>query len=445
MTKVPVPPRPLHELLAQESDNLVNLFKASVSPAPAGKYIHWDNLRHRDPPDGLTHEQWWIAIKIARSSTEQQLPLKDKQGRRFTFTMPPVVTGYLHKIDSRASGRIAMPREVSDPETKTRYLVRSLIEEAITSSQLEGASTTRQKAMEMFRSGKKPSDRSELMIFNNLRGMEYIRQKQQTQLTPQLVLDIHKEMMQGTIDDEKLGRLQTLDDERVNVVSNFTHKVVHQPPAADELEGRLAELCKFANADGETEFLHPVIRAIVLHLWLAYDHPFEDGNGRTARALFYWSMLNSGYWLFEFISISSILRKASARYARAYLYTETDSNDASYFLVHQLEVIDEALEALEKYLEQKSREIRRAERTLKNFPGLNHRQLALLSHALRKPNADFTLNSHKNSHRVAYATARSDLLSLVKLKLLSKRTIGNAMHFSPGDALLDLMKGEKGN
>ena len=249
--------------------------------------------------------------------------------------------------------------------------------------------------------------------------------------------------MTGTIDDENLGRLQTLDDERVNVVSNFTQEVVHQPPPADQLEKRLEDLCKFANAEGETEFLHPVIRAIVIHLWLAYDHPFEDGNGRTARALFYWCMLNSGYWLFEFISISNILRKAPGQYARAYLYTETDSNDATYFLVHQLQVIHQASEALEKYLEKKSREIRRAEKMLQGFSGINHRQLALLSHALRNPNADFTINSHKISHRVAYATARNDLLNLVKIGLLNQRTICNAMHFSPGDALFGLARNVK--
>ena len=443
--KIPAPPKPLRELLAQESDNLPEVFGSSVSPTPAGKYLHWDKLRHRTPPDNLTSEQWWLAVKIVRSGAQRALPLKDKYGMPFTFNTPPLVTQYLHEIDSRASGRIAMPSEVSNPETKTRYLVRSLIEEAITSSQLEGASTTRKKAMEMFRSSKRPSNKSEQMIFNNLQGMEFIRENQNKPLTPQLVLDIHAEMMRGTIDDVDLGRLQTLDDERVNVVSNFTHKVVHEPPRADQLEERLKAMCEFANGEGEVEFLHPVIRAIVLHLWLAYDHPFADGNGRTARALFYWRMLNSGYWLFEFISISSILRRASGQYARAFLYTETDSNDATYFLVHQLQVIHVALEALERYLERKSKEIRKVEKVLKDISGINHRQLALLSHALRKPDADFTINSHKVSHRIAYGTARADLLNLVKIGLLKKRTIGNAMHFSSGGTLFDLLSNVEKN
>jgi len=437
--KIPVTPKPLFDLLDQESEQLSKVFGTSVGPVPTGKYLHWDNLRHRAPPDGLTSEQWWLAVRFARFGLQRNLPLQDKYGTPFTFNVPPLVTEYLHEIDSRGSGRIAMPSEVSSAETKTRFLVSSLIEEAITSSQLEGASTTRKKAMEMFRSGKRPTNKSEQMIFNNLRGMEFIRQNQDEPLTPELVLAIHTEMMQGTIKDKDLGRLQTLDDERVNVISNTTQTVVHEPPPADQLPDRLQAMCDFANGEDETEFLHPVIRAIVLHLWLAYDHPFEDGNGRTARALFYWSMLNSGYWIFEFISISSILRNASSQYARAYLYTETDENDATYFVVHQLQVINMALQALERYLEKKTREIRQAENLLQGIDWLNYRQLALLSHALRKPHADFTINSHKVSHRIAYATARADLLSLVKIGLLEQRSIGNAMHFTPGAALLDLL------
>ncbi len=414
-----------------------------VSTTPTGKYLHWDNLRHRQPPEGLTNEQWWLGVKLARYGTQRELSLKDKHGNPFFFNTPPLITQYLHEIDSKGSGRIAMPAEVSGSETKTRYLVRTLIEEAITSSQLEGASTTRKKAMEMFRSGKKPADRSERMIFNNLRGMEFIQAHKGESLTPDLVFAIHAEMMQGTVPDDELGRLQTQGEERVNVVSNVSQKVVHKPPPADQLEERLKDMCRFANGEGETEFIHPVIRAILLHLWLAYDHPFSDGNGRTARALFYWSMLNAGYWLFEFISISSILRKSSGSYARAYLYTETDANDATYFLVHQLQVIDLALRALEKYLEKKTGEIQRAEKILKGISGINHRQLALLSHALRKPHADYTINSHKVSHRIAYGTARADLLKLAEMGLLSQSTVGNAMHFSVGEGLLDLLASAK--
>ncbi len=332
-----------------------------------------------------------------------------------------------------------MPEPVTNPATRERFLFRSLVEEAITSSQLEGASTTRTKAMEMFRSGRQPADKSEQMIFNNLRGMEFIREHQHDSLTPQLVLDIHRALTRETLAPVDVGRLQAPDDDRVRVVSNTTGEILHNPPPAELLPLRMKRMCKFANAEGEKEFLHPVIRAILLHLWLGYDHPFEDGNGRTARALFYWSMLHEGYWLFEFISISAILRRASGQYGRSYLYTETDENDATYFVSYQLEVILRALKTLERYLKKKAGQIEAAEQILKDSGTYNYRQLSLLSHSLRNPNAEYTINSHKVSHGVAYATARADLLDLVARRLLEQRKIGRSAHFFVGKHLYDLM------
>jgi len=91
-------------------------------------------------------------------------------------------------------------------------------------------------------------------------------------------------------------------------------------------------------------FIPPIIRAILLHFTLAYDHPFVDGNGRVARALFYWSALSGGYRLLEFVSISRVLRQAPAKYARSYLFTETDDSDVTYFIVHRLATVIRAID-----------------------------------------------------------------------------------------------------
>lgn len=62
-----------------------------------------------------------------------------------------------------------------------------------------------------------------------------------------------------------------------------------------------------------------------MHFMLSYDHPFVDGNGRTARILFYWSMLSQDYWLAEFLPISRLLKMAPSQYARSFIYTEHGS------------------------------------------------------------------------------------------------------------------------
>jgi Fic family protein len=164
---------------------------------------------------------------------------------------------------------------------------------------------------------------------------------------------------------------------------------------------------------------------------LAYDHPFVDGNGRVARALFYWSMLRSGFWLFEFISISQIIIHQPAKYGRAFLYTETDDNDLTYFILYHLEVIQRAIKELHEYIKRKTEKLQAIERELRGITILNHRQRALISHALRHPNHQYTIRSHQISHNVVYQTSRLDLLELESRGLLSSQKIRRTWFFTP--------------
>lgn len=408
------------------------------TPLLGGKYLHWDDLRYRVPPDGLSREEWWSGVLLARESVMQELPLLDKNGQPFRFGTPSPVQIHLHHIDRDAAGQIRTA--VGEPirEDPQRYLMSSLIEEAITSSQLEGASTTRQVAAAMLRTGRRPRDTGERMIFNNYRAMEHLRAIKAERLSPGLLLDLHHILTEDTLDDPAdVGQFRQSDD--IQVVDKRDEQVVHKPPRFAELPERMERLCAFANAD-ETSlpFIHPVLRAILLHFMVGYDHPFVDGNGRTARALFYWSMARSGYWLMEYTSISHILRRAPAAYMRAYLHTETGNNDTTYFLLHQLSTIRRAIVALHEYLDRKTREQRETERMLAAVPKLrtrfNHRQVALLTHALRNMGTGYRVDAHQRSHNVVYQTARNDLLELNELGLLEKAKQGNAhVYFAPAD------------
>ena len=424
--KKPVSPPNFGQLLKKHSKDLPKILQAVIQPTQGHQYCHWDTLRQLKPPNGLSAEQWWLGIKMARQFGRRNLPLKDTRGRPFWYSMADVVLELTHQIDSKASGRIEIAEPVTNPDTRDRYIFMSLVEEAITSSQLEGASTTRQVAADMIRYGRRPRDRSEQMIANNWEAINEIRKLKDTKLAPSVVLDLHKILVEGTLDDPTAeGRIQDPSEKRVEVVDQSTHEVLHIPPPAKELPKRLDAMCKFANHDGNgKEFIHPIIRAIGLHFWLAYDHPFLDGNGRTARALFYWAMLSQGYWLFEYISISRILNAARSEYARSYLFTENDDNDLTYFIIYQLEVIVRAIGDLEKFIEKKVKQVQNVEKKLKAATRFNHRQLALLSHALRHPRAEYSIKSHQNSHSVAYATARSDLFDLVDAGLLTKHQRG---------------------
>lgn len=424
----------IEEIVKQSSaKRLSDIFSSRISPEPKGKYYHWDKLRHlKDPPNDLNHREWWFGIKSARQSLYQVLPHKAKNGSSFVYAETNSMRSLLHKIDLHGEGELKSTAQVANPVTRDSYLINSLIEEAITSSQLEGAATTRKVAKEMLREKRLPRNRSERMIVNNYRAMEFINEIGNEDLTPEIILRLQEILTENTLDNENaVGKWRGNDEVYVGDERDAT--ILHIPPTYKEVPSRIEKICNFANDRNQNEFLHPVIRAVLLHFLLTYDHPFEDGNGRTARALFYWSMLRQGYWTMEFVSISRILKKAPAQYNRSYLYTETDQDDVTYFILHQLKVILQSIEELLEYLKKKAEEQRDLENVIHKSATLqqtlNHRQLAALNRALKLPNTIFTVESHRGSHNVTYDTARTDLLLLEKYGLFNKSKRGRAFIF----------------
>lgn len=396
------------------------------------RYYHWDTLRYLAPPAGITHKQWWAGIKLARVATTRALPLLDTEGDAFKIALPDVLLRQLSEIDRSLSGRAQVSDELTNPGTRDRYLMSALIQEAITSSQLEGATTTREVANDMLRSGRAPRDKSERMIVNNFRAMQFIRGKTKEPLTADLIRAIHREVTDATLEPHMAGQFRSSDDIRVKDVG--TGDVLHTPPTHAELPTRMKAMCAFANAGDGDPWVHPILRAILLHFWLAYDHPFVDGNGRTARALFYWYMLKAEYALCEFISISQILHKAPAKYSRAFLYTETDENDTTYFALYQLGVLQRAVAQLHEYVAEKIRTIHETHKLVRQCGEFNYRQIALLGHALRTPDHPYSVASHATSHGVTRPTARKDLNELAQHGLLSAVQTGKALvYFAPND------------
>jgi Fic family protein len=437
MKMIPTPPS--DAFIWKDTNHLMKLMNLARAPLFNRHYLHWDKLRHHKV-EGYTAEEMWAAAKLQRMGTLKPIPLNDTKGNSFKFSVPELVAELLHKIDMGAGSTIGVPEPITNPQTKKQYLIRSLMEEAITSSQLEGAATTRDVAKEMIRSGRKPRDVGEQMIFNNYLTMQRITRLKDEPLSPQMVFDIHKLVTEKTLTDPSgAGRFRRADE--IRVVGDDFGEIFHNPPPTEQLEDRLIRMCDFANAKTPGFFVHPVVRAIILHFWLAYDHPFIDGNGRTARAIFYWSMLHNKYWLFEFISISAIIRKAPVKYGRSFLYTETDDNDLTYFIVAQAKVIQRAIEELHAYIDRKSLEMKELESQIRALDLFNHRQVELIRHALKYPYEHYTIEGHRESHNIVYQTARTDLLDLEKRGVLEKIMIGKKMTFSaPKDLAVKLRK-----
>lgn len=268
--KKPKKPPAFQDLLRElKPDRFQNVF-AQMSPIWKNRYIHWDSLQYREPPNGLTLKEWWTSIKMARIGQLRQLPLTDNNGVPFRFGMPDPVLEYLHKVDQNACGHIeTFERDAINPKTQEKYLIHSLIEEAITSSQLEGATSTRKVAKEMLHTDRPPKDKSEQMILNNYQTMQLIKEISTKELSVDIILDLHRHLTKDALDDASaVGRFRN-DKEDIRVYENIASDdiILHTPPPAVQLKERIKTLCDFANGVTPSFYIHPVIRSIILHFW----------------------------------------------------------------------------------------------------------------------------------------------------------------------------------
>jgi Fic family protein len=395
------------------------------------KYMPWDKLRYHGLPAECSAREAWMAIIMSRQPQRRPIPISFYQlAEKVSFWLPPKQLEWLHRID-RSAGGMQKGGELPDDD---RYLFSSLMEEAIASSLLEGASTTREVAKKMLRAGRKPKTVSEVMVANNYNAILDIRDSKGDKLTPELLTHFQDVLTTGTLDDpSKVGRLRT-DEDKVIVVECATGDALHTPPGAASLPVRIKQLCDFANKNQDV-FIHPVIKAIVLHFAVGFIHPFVDGNGRTARALFYWFMLKSGYWAFEYLPISRIFLRSPAKYARAYLNVEADGGDLGYFIHYNLLAIIHAIDELHTYLRSQRREMHSIRTLLRDHPSLNNRQSALLYDCLKNSGIEVTIRQFASKHRVAYVTARNDLLALEELGFLERGPGKYRLTFSAIDNL----------
>jgi len=437
--KLPEKAPDFNEIFKSDFTKIVELtisddFKKVINKANK-EYLYWDNFKYQSLPENIKPEIAWCALKLARAGTMKFIPLAVPHGRHFKYWIPDSAQSYLHGIDQRAAGEILVEDPRRSKAEQKKYLMNSIQEEAISSSLIEGAATTRRKAMEMFKTGRKPRDHGEQMIYNNYLTILKIKEFINQPLTPELLKEFQGYMTKGTLENPKYeGRFRTEQDDLIEVADNEGH-VLHTPPMASEIPNLIESFCNFVNSEPQDEFIHPIVKAILLHFWLAYIHPFMDGNGRTARAIFYWYVLKKKYWLFEYLSISSVILKGHSKYNRAFLYSEMDDGDMTYFISFHLQTIDQAIEELNQYLKRKQKESREAVIKLSKYPYLNARQRKLLLNAIDNPDASYTFRTHKETHGVVYQTARNDLFDLVEKGLLEKIKIGNKFSFRPVENL----------
>ncbi|HXH99375.1 MAG TPA: Fic family protein [Sphingobacteriaceae bacterium] len=372
-------------------------------------YLYWDKIKYKSKKNNP--EELWNAVKFHRyiKSTSIKFGKYD-----FKYVITDFIQRALHQFDLHIGGNLGSNIGISETD-KTKFVISSIMEEAISSSQMEGANTTRKKAKEMIQKEQKPKNTSEQMIMNNFITMKHIVQHKNEEITPANILYIHKLISNKTLNDhEDEGRFR--DNDEVLVVNHENSEVVHTPPLNNELDELIKDLCFFCNNDSDN-FIHPIVKGCIVHFMIGWIHPFTDGNGRTARALFYWYMLKEGYWLTEYLSISKVIKDTKGQYEKAYLYTEVDENDLSYFITYHIKTMEKALDALKIYINRKQKEVFQASKFMK-ISNVNDRMAQILK--IMHDDSERILNTKEIQSRfdISNFTARSDLKMLVELGFL---------------------------
>jgi Fic family protein len=393
-----------------------------------GRYLYWDQFKWRVKENDDPQKAWW-AVKWDRARNQKQIALCDKNGEPFSFCVPDTLQARLFKISNLAGQGIVPHNSI-----KSRYLISSLVmEEAISSSQLEGASTTRKVAKEMLALEKKPRTEDEEMIINNYLLMKELKRVKDEALSVDMILNFHRIATRGNDSNGNIAG-EFRKNNAIIITDGLENTVLHQPPCFKEIPARLKALCDFANelhtGEDGTIFIHPVIKAVILHFMIGYEHPFPDGNGRTARAIFYWFMLKNGFDYFEYISISKLLKEAPRQYGLSYLYTETDDNDLTYFIYYQVDIILRAIDELLQYLQKKSIEFEEITHMLKDSAlreQLNFVQKDIIKKAVKSPGRVFTANEVSVDYDISPNTARKYLNELVNYKILGSYKDGRTI------------------
>jgi Fic family protein len=191
-------------------------------------------------------------------------------------------------------------------------------------------------------------------------------------------------------------------------------KVHYTAPEAERLESEMNRFIQWFNTDNSME---PLIKSAIAHLWFVSIHPFDDGNGRIARAIADCQLARADRTKQRFYGMSAQIMKSKKEYYNILESTQKGSLNVSQWLVWYLERLTEALEATDDTLSKVLVKARFWE--IHKTTQLNKRQIKMINILL----GDFIGKLHSSKWakmtKVHRDTARRDIQDLVEKGILS--------------------------
>ena len=425
----------------EKLDKIGDKFNTFLHEINEPKYLYWDTIKYKQSPEGLDIKESWFLARQFRNLISMPTPIVTEEGPMFKWIKLSRVDEFLHKIDVSSGGQVFASVETLSGANKQKFLSRGILEEAIASSQLEGAHTTRTAAKLMITNKREPANKDEQMVLNNYKTILKIDEDfKDKKMSEDLIFELHRMLTDKTIEEGDVGRYRR-DEDNIVVEGQIGNEryVTHNPPSEKFVKEQMERLINYANDSNDEVFVHPIIKAIFLHFWIGYLHPFVDGNGRLARALFYWYLLRNNYWTFMYLPISLIIKRAPTQYGMSYIYSEQDNFDVTYFFDFHIRKIIQSLEDFDQYVTRKMQENREIDRIISENIKLSDRQKFLLHHLISEKNANTTATSYSTINNISRQTAAKDIEELVKLGFVTGSRDGKYVKYTATQKLIKLI------
>lgn len=391
----------------------MDIFKGYFEKFTKEEYYSKEEVKYRISKSDSLEEVWKYIMKN-RKENSTETNFKNQQGNNFFYYHLESLIKEIVELETRSKLDFI---ESATKQIKSKVMLDYLIEEALNSSAIEGAFSTKKETEELIKSRRTPTNKNEKMIFNNYKALEFINSRSEKEITEEVVIELFKIITNGTLEEE--DQSDTYRSSSVQVVDS-KYSVIYRAPGHEKVKGLMEELIKYINSDTSENVF---IKASIIHFYFVYIHPFSDGNGRTARALTYMYLINSGYEFFKFFSISLVIHEQRTGYYKAIKKCEEEESDLTYFIKFNIKMM---LDAIDETIERYGKEYLKLEiekYMKKNQISFPEKLDTELKKYLRRKDKHLTVKKYMRTTNLSEATAKKHLNSLVKTGVFKKEKL----------------------
>lgn len=362
----------------------------------------------------------WQKVEKERQNKANSSGLIDRNDNPFWFVFSTELLDLISNIE-RNRGFLAflkLPKKFINKLTAEKEN-----KEAYYSSHIEGAVTSLEEALlHLNKPSKKDyGDESLQMIINNRDALEYIRKQSGQSFGHEIIYKLHRILVKNTHKKRPI----TVGKYRKGAiyVVNGQGQVVYEGPPASKVMEMMDLYINWVNSNSG---IHPLIKAAIVHLHFVQVHPFDDGNGRSARVLSNLYLMKEDYQFINFLSPSDYFDHHRAEYYKAIQNVRVHDNDTTFFILYYLRALVEQMEDVQAEIkkEGKARDIKDI-LSQKEQAQLDKKQIKTLKWMLENPEKMTTKKYCKLCH-CSDETARKDFNQLIEAGIIEKRGRGRA-------------------